>query len=230
MTVAAPGAPPPSAFVRRARRRGFTVVELLVAAAVFSLILLAIMGVFRQSMDQMKRGDEEMFLQTEVARILTDIYFELTSINPRPFLDKAGDLWIAGERLGEVEPNTVAFTDWDERTERGYDTITWRDHARESLTDSEVVSYHLDPDPVVARAFRKNETGVAHHLMKRRGERVAPVSEHVVRCDFVPVDGAVKGVRIDGEVALKTLNGPVKRLPFQFFVRLESPYLALVKP
>lgn len=214
---------------RRAARRGFTVAELLVATAVFSIMLVAVMYIFRQNMDQMKRGDEEMFLQSEAARILTDIYFELTSVNPRPFLDKAGDLWIAGERLGEVEPNAILFRDWDERTERGYDTLKWTDFAKDALTDEEPVSYYLDPDPIVARSHRRNATGVAHILMKRRGERVAPVSEHVVRCDFTPVDAAVKGVLVDGEVALQAINGPVKRLPFRFLVRLESPYIALVK-
>ena len=208
------------------RRRGFTVAELMVAVAAMALMLSAVVLIFRQNLDQMKRGDEEMFLQAEAARLLTEIYFDLTSINPRPYLDRGNDLWIAGERTGEVDPNFLRFGDHDGRTDKGFDRLSWTDFAKETLTDAEPVEYYLDPDPTVPKTFRKNAEGVAHILKRRRGGREVVVSENVVRCDFTPVDDVVKAVVVDGEVALRSKNGPVKTLPFRFRVTLESPYLA----
>lgn len=212
----------------RPSRRGFTLPELLISITIFALIMGAVMYSFQQNMDAMRRGDEEMFLQSEAAKVLTDIYLELTGINPTATIDKENDLWIAGEKGGEIVPDALKFDDFDDRKTKGFDTLSFFQTDRETLTGKTIVSYYLRPDPILPKTFEPNRDKSGFTLIKKKGETERVLSENVVRCDFTPVDNATKGVLVDGEVAIRAKKGgKVKAYPFRFLVRLESPYLTL---
>jgi prepilin-type N-terminal cleavage/methylation domain-containing protein len=208
------------------KQQGFTVVELLISITIISMIFIALFTGFSHNLDAMRRGDDEMFLQGEVARLLTDLYMELTSINPCLIIDKENNLWVSGEKAKEIQPCTISFIDTDRNRQNGFEKLSFIQYAEANITDARKVNYYFKPHPDNIAKRQENADGSAYILMKDRGSRTITVSENVSDLRFFPENGHTRAVRITGEVAKKNAKGKIQKYPFSFMVRLESLYIA----
>lgn len=88
-------------------RRGFTLLELLVAMAVGLPVLLAAMAFFRGQSEAYARGEGRMEAAREVSLLTRVLYSELKAIHAPVALDEHLDLWLAGEQDGRPLTNRV---------------------------------------------------------------------------------------------------------------------------
>lgn len=205
---------------------GFTVMELLISITIMALIFIVLFSGVSQNLDSMVRGDEEITMQGEVSRIMAEIYLELTSLNPCPEVDKDGNVWLMGEKDREVQPNLILFTDRNVNPDDGGEELSFTHFGGKTLADRTPVRFFFQPDPEDPLKFAWNKDKTGHILIKKRGDRTNKVSDRVESIHFSPEDGPLKSVRVKGVVALMSPRAGLKRIPFEFSVRLESMYLA----
>ena len=210
----------------RFNKKGFTVIEVLISVTILSLIMIALLSGTSQNLKVMIRGDENMFMQKEVSRILTDLYLEITSIGPKVFVDKYGDPWVSGEKNKEVTPVIIYLVDVDKNTKNGYEGLKFNKYGIDPISSVETVKYYfvVDPQNLAKRLMNKDKTG--YIFRKLRGNHDILISEFVSDLHFIPQDGTTKGLKVVGEIAVKSKNGKIKRLPFSFLIRVESSYIA----
>jgi len=207
--------------------KGFTLIEVLISFSILSLIMIVLLTGTSQNLNVMIRGDENMFIQKEISRLLTDLYIEITSINPSVIIDKYGDPWIAGEKNKEVTPVIIYLVDKDKKPSNGYEEIKFNNYGMKSISDRESIRYYFQADPYNKNKRLENKDKTGYILRKSRNTHNIILSEFVSDLHFIPQNGTTKALKVVGQVAVKSRNASlIKKKDFEFSIRFESPYVA----
>lgn len=182
------------------KRRGFTLLEVLIAVVVGVLMLVALMSFLSSQQRTFQRGTAHQDAARELALLSRHVYTALKSIHAPIRLDARYDLWTAGEEDGRPLSNDVLI----EAT--GTRIRYW--------------SYSLEsPGQRDARSITR-EGGQLVLGGKSRSRRLG---DHLTRLAFSRVPGRPSAVTVTMEVQADSLPGqPPVTSSAQFTVAFES--------
>jgi len=105
------------------RTKGFTLIELVVVAAIFSLIGLVMVYVFRHNIIAWRWGHKHMEFNQKIQTAMKQIFSDIKRVNPIVSKDEGENLWFQGEKIGDLFPNLVEIIDKDQDPQNGGEEI-----------------------------------------------------------------------------------------------------------
>jgi hypothetical protein len=88
-------------------RAAFTAAEILVVTFVASLLIMVLFSVSRSNLNTMSWGQKHMDFNYKIQYMMKQFYTDVKRVNPAISFGKYGDLYLSGERTGEVFPQIV---------------------------------------------------------------------------------------------------------------------------
>jgi hypothetical protein len=96
-----------SFYAQHSPRAAFTIAEMVVVTFVASLLILVLFTVSRSNLDTIAWGQKHMDFNYKIQYLMKQFYTDVKRVNPAVSFGKYGDLFISGERTGEIFPQMV---------------------------------------------------------------------------------------------------------------------------
>ena len=210
-------------------KKGFTLIEIMIAVAIASVVLLSIFGVFNQNMQAWYHGEKKMVLQAELSRVLSYIYNDLKRVNPAIYYDQNFDLWVAGEKFKEAKPNEIELIDENTNVTDGFERIKFKVYLVEPFSKRETIEYYLQKDPnSVTPVYLKNKKGSAFVLIRSVDDRETIVSENVENIKFFKTPGDLKNLKVSAKITMPPEYDIKNRTDsFDLNVRFDNDHIVL---
>jgi prepilin-type N-terminal cleavage/methylation domain-containing protein len=111
--------------IRRAVQ-GFTLVEIMIVAVIFSMIALTLVYIFRANMLSWRWGQSHMEFNQKVQLAMKQVFTDIKRINPIVVMDEGNNLWFQGEKIGDLFPNLVEIINKDNELANGGEEIIFQ--------------------------------------------------------------------------------------------------------
>ena len=131
------------------RKRGFTLVEILVAVLIAAAIMTTLIMVFRSNVLSWKWGQKRMGFNQKIQLVMKRIFTDIKNINPIVKEDSNGNLWFQGEKIGDLYPNIVRVTNTDGNKKNGGEELSFYLTNFSDLTRKDFIRYYLDKDKLM---------------------------------------------------------------------------------
>ena len=102
---------------------GFTLVEIMMVAIIFSFMSMTLIYIFRSNIMAWKWGQKHMEFNQKVQLAMKQVFSDIKKINPMVMMDETNNLWFQGEKIGDLFPNLVEILDKDKDLENGGEEI-----------------------------------------------------------------------------------------------------------
>jgi hypothetical protein len=176
-------------------RRGVTLMEVLVAAAAFTLISGVVMGYLHRLGRSLSAGEHDFTVGQKVNYVLRFVAMRLGSINPPLVRDRRNDLWQVNEDRGLKTPYRVAVLDTDGTSSNG----------------GEVLEYIRTPPEGSLEAKTASLMSLKGNLVEVAGDQAGIICRGVDAVHFQVVAGDPRALRV--EVAVRDELGARRGLP-----------------
>lgn len=128
---------------------GFTLIELSVSSLIIALIALTLIMVFRGNLATFAWGQRHMEFNQRIQLVMKQIFTDFKQINPILKQDEDGNLYLQGEKIGDLFPNLVTIFDKDKNPDNGGEEVTFFLTSIDDLSRRDRVRYFLEKGALV---------------------------------------------------------------------------------
>jgi prepilin-type N-terminal cleavage/methylation domain-containing protein len=146
----------PDQFLVRAASAGFTLIEMSVSVLIIALIVLTLIMVFRSNLSTFAWGQRHMEFNQRIQLVMKQIFTDFKQINPILKQDQDGNLYLQGEKIGDLFPNLVTIYDKDKKPENGGEEVVFFLTSIEDLNQRDRVRYFLEKGELIRETLDYN--------------------------------------------------------------------------
>ena len=143
---------------RLRRNAGFTLVEIVIAAAIFAMLGLVLVYVMRSNITSWKWGQKHMEFNLKIQLAMKQVFTDIKKINPIVVRDEADDYWFKGEKIGDLHPNIIEIRDLDNDLENGGEELFFIHTSYKNPDERMSVRLFLDEGALVREVTDANGT------------------------------------------------------------------------
>lgn len=199
----------------RRRVQGFTLIEIVIVAAIFSIIGMVMVYIFRSNIMSLQWGRKHMEFNQKIQLAMKQVFTDIKKINPLIVRDENENLWFQGEKNGDLFPNLLTITDTDQTPDNGGEEITFVQSSWKAPTERSVVRLFLEEGALMREATDGN--GVKKRMV---------ISNKVAGLHFSRNAEDISGVRVAMEIT-DDLHPEMKE-KLSFAVHLDTSLVCVV--
>jgi prepilin-type N-terminal cleavage/methylation domain-containing protein len=198
-------------------KRGYTLIEVIVAASVMALISMGLFTVMEGHMGNFRAGSHHIRIQHELQRIIKQIFTDFKKINTPLIVDEKYNIWFNGENKDNMKLNRITLKDMDLDRTNGYEGLEFSVNLIEPLGKKEFYYYGMEKDDLGAFGLYRSDSA---------GKKL--FSPHVKNMNFKLNPYDKREVHLEGTVEIPGKRpGDERKEDFNMVLRVEHAYVVV---
>ncbi len=200
------------------KKRGFTLVEVMIATGIMGVLIIAIFYYLRGNLNMYKKGSSKISFQTEVQRVMKVLYIELKKVNPSIYMDSDLNVVLDDEYRDDLKLTPVELYDLDNNINNGFERINLWEHKLRRFSEKKRNSFYVKKGKGLFKESFNSETDVIHKKL---------ISSYVTDIKFFRNKYDNNVIRVEVYMEGESYRGKKEKDMFELVLRMDTDFLTI---